>query len=245
MAAGRTVGAGRKLHSLHAYFLRPGAHGALIDLEVARIRDGGSFSTRRVTVGQRGEAILEMTASFALDEAGLSQQAVEMPEVPGPAGLKDRERLRSQRYREVLGIEQRPYESAVEVRLCDPSVVEPGRSSEPVQSNWLRVKGALPDDPLLQRAFLVYASDRTLLSTARLPYDLGRHRLMSVSLDHAMWIHRDVSMSDWHLCHCSAPASENGRSILLCHLYRQDGVCVATVAQEGLVRVRRPRHDPP
>ena len=86
---------------------------------------------------------------------------------------------------------------------------------------------------------LVYASDRTLLATARMPYDVGRHRLMTVSLDHAIWIHQDVDMSEWHLCVCESPVSAGGRAIVHCHFYTSDGTCVATAAQEGLVRISR------
>ncbi len=240
IAAGRTVDDGRKLHSLHAYFLRPGAPRAALRHQVTRVRDGGSFSTRQVAVSQDGEPILTAVLSFARDEPGLGQQTIVMPSAPEPDGLPDREEERSRRYLNTLGLELAPYESAVEVRLCDPEVVEPGRTAEPRQDNWLRVKGELADDPLLQRAMLVYASDRTLLATARMPYALGRHQLHSVSLDHALWIHGDVSMSDWHLCHSHSPMAAGGRAILFGHLYRRDGVCVATIAQEGLVRVHRP-----
>lgn len=239
LAAGRTVAEERKLHSLHLYFLRPGAAGVPIELVVERIRDGGSYSTRSVRALQRGAPILSAMSSFARDESGLSQQSISMPEAPEPFDLLDREQERSRRDRARLGVDRPPYQSAVEVRLCDPDVVEPELAKEPRQDNWLRVRGDLGQNQLLQRAMLVYASDRVLLSTARLPFDLARQQLMSVSLDHVVWIHRDVDMTDWHLCQCSSPVSEGGRSVLLSHLYRQDGVCVATVAQEGLLRVRR------
>ena len=239
IAAGRTLDSKRKLHSLHAYFLRIGAPGVPIDLEVTRLRDGGSYSARQITARQNGEAILEATASFAEDEDGLALQTTRMPDAPDPAGLPDREQERSRRYRERLGVDMRIYDSAVEVRLCDPTVVEPGTSRVPSQDNWLRLKSGIGHNQLLHRAMLAYAGDRTLLSTARMPYEVGRHQLMSVSLDYALWIHRDVDLHNWHLCQCHSPVSNSGRGMLLAQLYRADGVCVATIAQEGLVRVRR------
>jgi len=239
IAAGRTVDRERKLHSLHAYFLRPGSPGVPIRLEVTRTREGRSFSSRSIRASQGGETILTCVSSFAVDEEAPSLQTIEMPRAPDPSDLPDREQERARRYSKTLGVDLKAYDSAVEVRLCDPSVVEPGISREPRQDNWLRVKGNLGADVLLQRAMLVYASDRALLATARMPYDVGRHKLMAMSLDHAMWIHHDVDLADWHLCQCFSPVSSNSRSIVLCHIYRSDGVCVATVAQEGLVRVRR------
>ena len=239
IAAGHTIDTGRQLHSLHAYFLRIGRPGVPIQLEVTRLRDGGSYSVRQITARQNGETILEATASFARDEDGLALQTTEMPDVPGPGGLPDREQERSRLYRERLGVDMRVYESAVEVRLCDSTVVEPGASRLPSQENWLRLKSGIGDSQLLHRAMLAYAGDRTLLSTARMPYEVGRHQLMSVSLDYALWIHRDVDLRDWHLCQCHSPVSNSGRGMLLAQLYRADGVCVATIAQEGLVRVRR------
>ena len=239
IAAGKTVDPARHFHSIHGYFLWPGSAAVPIELEVTRLRDGGSFSARQVNARQEGEVIFSASTSFARAEEGMSRQSVEMPEVPEPAGLPDREQERSTRYKEVLGVDLKVYESAVEVKLCEPEVVEPGAAREARQDNWLRVIGEVGDDQLLQRAMLVYASDRTLLATARMPYDVGRHRLMSVSLDHTVWVHRPVDMSEWHLCQCESPVSHGGRAVLLAHIYRRDGVCVATVAQEGLVRVRR------
>ena len=239
VAAGRTIDAKRNLHSLHAYFLRIGKPGVPIDLEVTRLRDGGSYSVRQITARQNGEAILEATASFARDEEGLEVQTTEMPEVPGPEGLPDREQERSRIYRERLGVDMRAYDSAVEVRPCDPTVLEPDGGRLPSQENWLRLKSGIGDSQLLHRAMLAYAGDRTLLSTARMPYEVGRHQLMSVSLDYTLWIHRDIDLCDWHLCQCHSPVSNSGRGMLLAQLYRADGVCVATIAQEGLVRVRR------
>lgn len=238
MAGGRTVAADRKLHSLHAYFLRPGASGLPLRFDILRTREGGSYSTRRITASQEGTPIFDAVASFAADEEGLSHQTIDMPTAPDPGGLPHRERERARRYKEKLGVEVAPYESAVEVRLCDPTVVDPG-SREPRQDNWLRVSGSFEDDPLLQRALLVYASDRTLVSTARMPFEEPRNRLISVSLDHAIWFHHDVDIRDWHLCQTTSPAGSHGRGLVLCHIYRSDGLCVATVAQEALVRVRR------
>ena len=136
VAAGRTVDEGRKLHSLHAYFLRPGAPAEPIELAVTKMRDGGSYSTRQVVAHQGGEAIFQALASFARDESGPSSQSISMPAAPDPEGLPDRELERAERYREAYGIEMPIHQLAVEVRLCDASVVEPGSSREPLQANW-------------------------------------------------------------------------------------------------------------
>ncbi len=231
--------AARTMHSFHGYFLLPGRPEVPMHLDVERVRDGRSFSARRVSVMQKGHVIFQASASFSNDREGPEVQAVDMPSVPAPDRLLDREIERRRRYEETLGQELEIWRSAVEVRLCDPEVVQPGVSRDPYQENWQRVRGALPQDQLIHQALLAYASDRTLLPTARLPFDVGRHRLLTVSLDHAFWIHEHLDMTQWHLCVCRSPVARSGRATILCHYFRADGVCVATVAQEGLVKLRR------
>lgn len=238
VAAGSTVEAERRLHSLHAYFLRPGRHGAPIELAVDPIRDGGSFSTRRVKATQDGEAIFSLAASFALEEEGIEHQEASMPVVPGPDGLPDRELERQKSY--PAGRVPR-MDNAVEVRLCEPEVVLPGVTMPARQHHWIRPRGPVPDEPLLQEAMLVYASDRSLLSTAALPHAMEWDQRVAASLDHALWLHDRPNMNQWHLAACESPVARSARGWILGELYQPDGRRVATVCQEALVRRRRPK----
>jgi acyl-CoA thioesterase-2 len=234
IAAGRTVEPERRLHSLHAYFLRPGRHGVPIRFVVDRIRDGRSFTTRRVKAHQAGEAIFNLSASFARPEEGISHQDP-MPEAPPPEGLAEWEDARAK----ALGDERaRRTDSAVEVRLCDP--YDPQGVGEAKQRNWIRVCGTLPEDPLIHTAMLVYSSDRTLLSTASRPHGLAWGKRMSASLDHAVWIHRPVTLDDWLLFASESPVAHAARGLVFGGIFYPDGTRVASVAQEGLIRVRRP-----
>jgi acyl-CoA thioesterase-2 len=231
MAAGRTVADDRQLHSLHGYFLRPGRHELPIRFIVDRIRDGRSFTTRRVKAYQGGEAIFNLSASFAVSEQGISHQG-DMPDAPDPEGLPDWEDVRA----EALGDPSiRRFDSAVEVRLCDL----PSADHLPRQRSWLRVRSELPDDRLIHTAMLVYASDRTLLSTAARPHDIPWSQRMGASLDHAVWIHRPVHFDDWLLYAADSPVAHSARGLIFGGLFSRDGVRVASVAQEALIRDRR------
>jgi acyl-CoA thioesterase-2 len=231
VAAGLTVDDDRPLHSLHAYFLRPGRHGLPIRFVVDRIRDGRSFTTRRVKAHQGGEAIFNLSASFAKPEEGISHQD-DMPEAPGPEGLPDWETIRAQYLGDANATR---FESAVEVRMCDL----PDSDHEARQRNWLRVKGPLPDDPLLHTAMLVYASDRTLLGTAARPHGIPWNKRVAASLDHAMWIHRPVRMDDWLLYAAESPVAHSARGLCIGGLFYFDGTRVASVVQEALIRRAR------
>lgn len=234
-AAGRTVGSGL-VHSLHAYFLRPGRHGSPIRFVVHRIRDGRTFTTRRVVAHQGGEAIFNLSASFARPEEGISHQDP-MPEAPPPEGLPDWEELRA----ELLGdAEARRGDGPVEVRLCDPPSPS-GEAQAAAQRVWMRPAGAMPEDPLAHAAVLVYASDRTLLSTAARPHGISWKRRVVASLDHAVWIHRPPRFDDWVLYACSSPAAHAARGLVMGALYDRRGDRIASVAQEGLIRVARER----
>ncbi len=233
MAAGRTVAAGRHLHSLHAYFLRPGRHDVPLRFVVDRIRDGRSFTTRRVKAHQAGEAIFNLSASFAIPEEGIAHQDP-MPEAPGPEGLADRDALRAEQ-----GFP--PVTSPVEVRMCEPLDPAHPEPSPARQRNWIRVRGKLPDDPLLHTAMLVYATDRTLLSTASRPHAIPWEQQISVSLDHAVWIHRPVQMHGWLLYTSESPVAHAARALNFGAVYQADGQRVASVAQEGLIRRRSQR----
>ena len=242
VAAYRTVDEGRPLHSLHAYFLRPGRHDVPLRFVVVRLRDGRTFTTRNVVAHQGGEAIFNLSASFAIPEEGIAHQG-EMPGAPEPEGLEDWERVRAR----ALGLaETDTRDSAVEVRMCEPyDFASPEKGSEARQNNWMRVVGALPDDPVVHTAVLVYLTDRTLLSTAARPHGLPWHKRMAASLDHAVWIHhpfvRGVHMLDesWMLYASESPAAHAARGVIFGGVYRRDGTRIASVAQEALIREAR------
>ena len=163
IAAGRSVEDGRRLHSLHSYFLRPGRHDVPLRFVVSRIRDGKTFTTRHVTAHQAGETIFDLSASFTRAETGLAHQDP-MPESPGPEGLPDWEEERAR----VLGDPSaRRVDTPIEVRLCDGPLMESAEKRPAAQRNWMRVRGRLPEDPLVHTAMLVYATDRTLLGHGR------------------------------------------------------------------------------
>jgi acyl-CoA thioesterase-2 len=232
MAVGRTVPAGRRLHSLHAYFLRPGRHDAPIRFVVDRIRDGRSFTTRRVKAQQAGEAIFNLAASFSVPEDGIAHQD-DMPEAPPPESLPDWETVRAKL---MPGAPLHP--SPVEVRMADPMSNEP---SPPRQRNWMRVRGALPDDPLIHTAMLVYATDRTLLGAATRPHAIPWQERIGVSLDHAVWIHHEVKLEDWLLYTSESPIAHGAHGTIFGAVWYPDGRRLASVAQEGLIRrVRKP-----
>ena len=231
LAAGLTVGEDRSLHSLHSYFLRPGRHGLPIRFVVDRIRDGRSFTTRRVKAHQGGEAIFNLSASFAKPEDGISHQH-EMPAAPPPDGLPDWEDVRAQYMGDPSG---KRFDTAIEIRMCDL----PDSDREARQRNWLRVRGPLPENPLIHTAMLVYSSDRTLLGTAARPHDIPWNKRMAASLDHAMWIHRPVRMDDWLLYAAESPVAHSARGLCFGGLFYPDGTRVASVAQEALIRRAR------
>ena len=235
MAGYRTVEAGRPIHSLHAYFLRPGRHDVPLRFVVDRIRDGKSFATRRVAAYQGGEAIFSLQASFAAPEEGISHQEA-MPEAPDPDTLPDWETVRSDRFPK-QPVPQLHREIA-EVRLCEPW--DPEVLTEPRQRCWTRVRGKLPDEPPLHSALLVYLTDRMLLSTAARAHGSPWGRGMAASLDHAVWFHRPVQLDeDWLLYASESPAAHAARAIIFGGLYRRDGERLASVAQEALIRLPR------
>ncbi len=235
MAALRTVEFERMLHSLHAYFLLPGHHGVPIRFVVHRIRDGRSFATRRVVAYQAGEAIFNLSCSFARPEEGISHQ-VDAPEAPGPDGLPDWEELRARMLSRPDAVRPQP----IEVRVCDPDDPE-GHPQPPSKRVWMRPAGPMPEDPRMHAALLVYATDRTLLSTASRPHGLPWGRRSVASLDHAVWIHRPPRFDDWILYASESPVAHAARGLVLGAMYDRTGHRVVSVAQEGLVRRPRPR----
>ena len=239
VAATRTVES-RGVHSLHAYFLRPGDTSIPILYEVDRIRDGKSFTTRRVVAIQHGRAIFNMAVSFQKKEGGLEHQ-VEMPDVPPPDGLSswlDRiERLADRAPQLVEDWLKR--ERPIEQRFVDPIDYLSPEKRPPFQRVWFRAKGALPDSTTLHQCVLAYASDMTLLDTSVLPHGLSKlHESLQVaSLDHAMWFHRPFRADEWLLYSQESPSASGARGFNTGKIFSQDGRLVASVAQEGLIRV--------
>lgn len=243
VAANRTV-EGRLAHSLHAYFLRAGDPSVPIIYEVDRIRDGGSFSTRRVVAIQHGHAIFSMAASFQVEEGGLHHQ-IQMPEVPPPEALPSEAELKA-RLIDRLPPQVKAYwerERPIEIRPVDITRYLSPENRAPFQQVWIRATGKLGDDLALHQCVLAYASDFTLLDTALIAH--GRFafdpRLMLASLDHALWFHRKFRADEWLLYAQDSPTSGGGRAFCRGTLFTRDGALVASTAQEGLVRERNHR----
>jgi acyl-CoA thioesterase-2 len=232
LAAARTV-FDRTLHSLHGYFLRPGKYGVPIRFAVTRIRDGRTFATRNVVAYQSGEAIFSMAASFTRPEAGFAHQDA-MPDAPPPERLVEWEDLRVA----LLGpgTARRP-DGPMEIRVCDPDSPDPTARQAARRRVWLRLRGTLPEDPLLHQALLVFASDRTLLRTGARPHGLTWRIRHGASLDHAMWFHQGARFDDWVLYVTESPAAHASRALMYGAMYRRDGTRIVSVAQEGLLRV--------
>ncbi len=245
-AARRTVDANRRAHSLHAYFILPGDVAAPIVYDVERIRDGRSFTTRRIVAIQHGRAIFNMAASFQIEEEGAAHQA-DLPEVPGPEGLLSEQAMQQEivervgeRLPEALRaavarawpVEFRPVEPV------DPLAPAPG---PPRRHVWLRAAGRLPDDEGLHRSVLAMASDYGLMGAALRPHGLSlmQPALQVASLDHALWFHRPFRADDWLLYAMDSPSASNARGFCRGRLFTREARLVASVAQEGLMR----RHD--
>ncbi len=226
------------LHSIHAYFLRPGRYDLPIRYVVDRIRDGRTFTTRRVVAHQNGEAIFNMAASFARPEEGMSHQRP-MPSVGPPEGLEEWSTLRA---RERGEPEPDRFVNPIEIRVIDPRTTDDDSPHEPVRQHWIRPRGVIPDDPALHTAILVYATDRTLISTAVVePGRIMGKNVMAASLDHAVWFHHPIRFNDWMLYTSVSPISHAARGLIFGSIYRKDGVQMASVAQEALIRVYQPK----
>ncbi|GAA4412918.1 acyl-CoA thioesterase II [Actinokineospora soli] len=239
VAAGRTVPEDRPVHSLHAYFIRGGDPAVPIVYQVDRIRDGRSFTTRRVVAIQHGKPIFALSASFQRVEPGV-EHAEEMPEVPDPESLPTYHELMSPELREKFGPwAQRP--RPIDVRY----VSEPAwrsRENGPRDARnqvWMRADGVLPDDPLTHVCVLAYASDMTLLDAvlARHGVYWGVDNVLGASLDHAMWFHRPFRADEWVLYDCASPSASGGRGLATGRFFSRDGELIATVVQEGMLRV--------
>ena len=241
VAAGRTVGDGRSVHSLHAYFLRPGDPSVPIVYEVDRIRDGKSFTTRRVVAIQHGKAIFNLQASFHVAEDGFDHQA-DMPEAPGPETLPSAaEQTPPGEFGRAWADRPRP----IDIRYVGaPPWARPATPSGR-QLVWIRADGRLPDEPLLHACVVAYASDFTLLDSSLVPHGKSYFDgdLMMASLDHAMWFHRPFRADEWLLYSQTSPSASGARGLAYGAIFGQDGTLAVSVVQEGLIRP--PRGTPP
>lgn len=246
VAAGRTVPADRGAHSLHAYFLRPGDPGAPIVYQVDRIRDGRSFTTRRVVAIQHGQPIFHLSASFQAAEEGLEHQEP-MPDAPAPESLPDAAELlpaHADKFPDP-GVIDRLLEAraAVDLRYVeDPPFLTAGTAREPRSQVWFRTRGKLADDPLLHVCLATYVSDMTLLDSVLLAHGRGGWAVGDVvgaSLDHAMWFHRPFRADEWLLYDQHSPSASGGRGLASARIWTQDGRLAVSVIQEGLVRIPR------
>ena len=250
-AAEQTVPQGRSVHSLHAYFLRPGDAAKPIVYMVDPIRDGRSFTTRRVVAVQDGCPIFNLSSSFQVSEGGFAHQRPEIPDVPGPDGLPNETEI-GRRYVESLSDEQRSTvppsmiermraERPIEVRPIIPvDPLNPG-VREPVRRVWFRTNGSLPDAHSIHQYLLAYASDFHLLATAMQPHGVTwiMPGLQVASIDHAMWFHRPFRFDEWMLYDIEGLSAQGARGLSYGRWFRRDGELVATTMQEGLMRDRR------
>lgn len=241
-AAAQTVPADRHVHSLHAYFLRQGDARRPIVYEVDAIRDGGSFTTRRVIGVQGGHAIFSLAASFQGDEPGLAH-ADTMPDVPDPDTLVSELEI-ARRHADKIPALLRTMATAerpIEIRPVQPFNLLDPKPAPPRRQLWYRATGRLPDDPAVHRYLLAYASDFNFLVTAMLPHGVSwlTPGMQVASLDHAMWFHQPFRMDEWLLYDVESPWAGGGRGLVKGSFYSRDGRLVATVVQEGLIRDRR------
>ncbi len=239
VAAARTVDAEFAVNSLHAYFLRPGDTSVPILYEVDRIREGSSFTTRRVVAIQHGRAIFNLSASFQRPEEGLEHQHPIPEGLPTPEALPDFQE-RMEPFKEMLGKEY-DRDRAIDIRPCEWLPGDRRRELPPYQNVWFRADGRLPDDPVLHACVLTYASDMTLLDTSTLPHAVGalEENFFMASLDHAMWFHRPFRADEWLLYAQDSPNASRARGLARGLIFTRSGELAVSVVQEGLIRVLR------
>ncbi len=240
-AARRTVGADRAVHSLHAYFLRPGSDDLPIEYRVKRDLDGRSFSNRRVVASQNGEPILNLVASFQRPAEGRSHQHRDMPQVAPPEELRsDAEAYRALAEKLPEGLQRRflmrPH--PIEFRSVETPNLLDASAREPVSHVWFRTVAQLPPEPAIHREILAYITDYQVLATAMLPHgrSMVAKQTKTASLDHAIWFHEDFRTDEWLLYVTDSPWSGGGRGFGRGQIYARDGRLVASVAQEGMMR---------
>jgi len=238
-AASQTVPPERSAHSLHAYFLRPGDPTKPIVYEVDCIRDGKSFTTRRVVAIQKGRAIFSMSASFQVDESGFEHQK-KMPEVPGPDGLMSEfemaksvaDKIPPSIRNQILCVKP------IEIRPVNPINPFAPIKKKPMRYVWFKTIRKMPDDLSIHKYILAYASDFGLVSTSLYPHGhtFWDADMQVASLDHAMWFHRDFRMDDWLLYAIESPSAGKARGLNHGHIFTRDGRLIASISQEGLIR---------
>ncbi len=241
-AASRTVSTDRPAHSLHAYFMRPGDSAQPIVYLVDPIRDGKSFTTRRVVAIQKGQAIFSMSASFQVDEPGFDHQD-DMPDVPGPEGIESDLQVANRLSGKIPpGIREKLLcPTPIEIRQIDPMNPFAPEKRPPNRYVWFRTISPMPDDPAAHRYLLAYASDFNLVPTSLYPHGhtFWEPDMQVASLDHAMWFHREFRMDQWLLYAMGSPSAGKARGLNLGRIFTADGCLVATVAQEGLIRYHK------
>jgi acyl-CoA thioesterase-2 len=240
VAAGRTVPDDRRVHSLHSYFVRPGDPTIPILYEVDRVRDGRSFSTRRVIAVQHGQTIFSLSASFQLEQDGFEHQQPMPANVPPPESLPALVNRYGPSPEATAWYRSMP--KPIDLRYVDdpPWIQHAHGPREGMSRVWMRADGVLPDDPLLHVCVLTYASDMTLLDSVLVRHGLapGLDPISMASLDHAMWFERTFRADEWLLYSTSSPSASGGRGLATGRFYTQDGRLVCSVVQEGMVRVR-------
>jgi acyl-CoA thioesterase-2 len=239
-AAYQTIPEGRWAHSLHAYFLRMGDATRPIVYQVDRIRDGRSFTTRRVVALQKGRAIFNMAASFQVEEPGFEHQDPPPEAVPGPEGIQSELELAQRVADKIPPVirEKLLCSKPIEIRPVNPINPFAPEKRAPVRTTWFRAIDRLPDDPAVHQYLLAYASDFGLVITSLYPHghSFWEPQMQVASLDHAMWFHRDFRMDEWLLYVMSSPNANRSRGLSSGRIYTRDGRLVASAVQEGLIR---------
>lgn len=238
VAAYRTVNPSHQLHSLHSYFLRPGDWQLPILYEVDRIRDGRSFSTRRVAAVQRGQAIFSMSCSWHTQEQGLSHSQP-MPDVPPPEALRSDQVAYAALAEEYPDFAKFAFRfEAIDSRQVEKILLSDSNDHPPFKHTWLKCQDALPDDPALHLSMLAYMSDLDFMSTAMQPHRgiARREFIRGASLDHSVWFHRPFRADEWLLFAKTSPSASGARGFVRGHFFTRDGDLVATAAQECLIR---------
>lgn len=241
-AAQRSTG-GKAAHSLHAYFMRAGDESVPIIYRVVRDFEGKSFATRRVVAMQRGQPILNLAASFQVAEEGFHHQDALPADIPQPEDLKSESELRREQAHEIPEQFRTLFlrrASPIDIRPLYPRSWFTPTRREPINYSWFRCVAALPDDPALHRAVLAYASDMALMATSMMPHSVNwmTPGMQSASLDHAVWLHEPVKADAWLLYATDSPWAGHGRGMNRGSIFTRDGRLVASVAQEGLIRLR-------
>lgn len=240
-AALLTVPEDRFVHSMHAYFVLPGDLNYPIIYQVEKVRDGGSFSTRRVKAIQHGKDIFIIAVSFQLKQEGMDHQ-IEMPDVPGPDDLLSDQDLIKKYEKQLPESFKRFFRPRpIEFRPIDPLNFIGLKKQEPLRHLWFKAKGDVPEDSTVHERLLAYASDYNLLTTAIQPHlhEMSNYDIQIASIDHAMWFHRDFRMDEWLLYALDSPSAGNARGFTRGSIFKADGTLIASVVQEGLLRKKK------